>query len=156
MGVDEKLTRRDFADRLAVGSFWSAIGAAALGVARLPKPSVLPEVSTRLKLGRPADFPPGTARLFEDRNVFVFADEKGVYALSAVCTHLGCIVSRAGDGRFECPCHGSRFDAQGRPTAGPAPRALDWLEVRRAPNGLLYADTSVVVAAGTRWERKTA
>lgn len=146
-------TRRDFWGTLAFGSFWAAVGTALLGMIRLPKPAVMPEASSRLKLGPPQEFPPGAVRAIEGRNVFVFADGEGIYAISAVCTHLGCIVRRKEEGGFECPCHGSRFDAQGLPTAGPAPRGLEWLEVRQAPSGMLYADTRVGVPHGTKWRR---
>lgn len=151
--MEEKLTRRDFWDRLAFGSFWAAVGTAVLGMLRLPKPAVMPEASARVRLGSPDEFPPGTVRVIEGSNVFVFADGQGIYAISAVCTHLGCIVSRREEGGFECPCHGSRFDAEGRPTAGPAPRRLEWFEVRQAPNGVLYADTGTTVPDGTKLRR---
>ena len=52
-----------------------------------------------------------------------------VDALTAVCTHTGCLVRAAGSG-FECPCHKSRFDEEGRCLGGPAPRPLDRLETR--------------------------
>ena len=151
--MEPKLSRREFSGALAFGSFWTAVGTAVLGMMQLPKPAVMPEASSRLKLGLPHDFPPGTSRAFEDRHVFAFSDGEGIWAISAVCTHLGCIVSPGADGRFECPCHGSRFEPSGRVTAGPAPRGLDWLEVRRAPNGVLYADTSRTVPSGTKWKR---
>lgn len=146
------LTRRDFLGKLALGSFWTAVGAAVVGMIKLPKPSVMPEASSRVKLGPPYDFLPGAFRYFEEKNLFVFGDAEGVYALSAVCTHLGCIVNRTKEGWFDCPCHGSRFEADGRVIAGPAPRNLEWLEVWQAPNGLLYADVSKTVPAGTRWK----
>jgi Rieske Fe-S protein len=54
-----------------------------------------------------------------------------VDALSAVCTHTGCLVrATAAVPGFECPCHRSRFDAEGRSLAGPALRPLDRLETR--------------------------
>jgi Rieske Fe-S protein len=48
-----------------------------------------------------------------------------VHAFSAVCTHQGCTVNHVGGGTIDCPCHGSRFDAQtGAVRAGPATRPL--------------------------------
>ncbi len=44
-------------------------------------------------------------------------------AISGVCTHMGCWVAASDDG-FECPCHGSTYDREGRNTGGPARRPL--------------------------------
>ena len=43
-------------------------------------------------------------------------------ALSAICTHQGCTVSSydSGSSQFVCPCHGSKFDANGKVVQGPA------------------------------------
>lgn len=52
--------------------------------------------------------------------------EDGFLALYAVCTHLGCLPKwTPGNNRFECPCHGSKFEANGDYIEGPAPRDLD-------------------------------
>jgi len=46
--------------------------------------------------------------------------------LYAVCTHLGCLPKWvATNNRFECPCHGSKFEKDGTYIEGPAPRSLD-------------------------------
>lgn len=56
----------------------------------------------------------------------VYRDESGVlHERSAVCTHLGCIVSwNTEEKTWDCPCHGSRFDTHGQVINGPATTAL--------------------------------
>jgi len=58
--------------------------------------------------------------------VAVYRDEDGVvHGMSAVCPHLGCIVMwDAAEKTWDCPCHGSRFDAVGSVINGPANRDL--------------------------------
>ncbi|HJZ86257.1 MAG TPA: ubiquinol-cytochrome c reductase iron-sulfur subunit [Polyangia bacterium] len=56
-----------------------------------------------------------------------------VRAFSTVCPHLGCGIDWSPNSkRFDCPCHGSSFDADGRRVAGPSPRDMDELEVKLA------------------------
>jgi Rieske Fe-S protein len=64
----------------------------------------------------------------------VVKDDQGVVsALSAVCTHLGCIVGwNEVDRTWDCPCHGSRFDSQGQVISGPAVSPLEAREVGAA------------------------
>jgi len=53
----------------------------------------------------------------------------GLHEMSAKCTHLGCIVKwNDSDNSWDCPCHGSRFDALGRVLGGPAVNALTPIE----------------------------
>ncbi|HYP27435.1 MAG TPA: FAD-dependent oxidoreductase [Blastocatellia bacterium] len=54
--------------------------------------------------------------------VAVYRDQQGaLHERSAVCTHLGCIVSwDSVEKTWDCPCHGSRFDRYGRVVNGPA------------------------------------
>jgi nitrite reductase/ring-hydroxylating ferredoxin subunit len=56
----------------------------------------------------------------------VYRDESGTeHKVSARCTHLGCIVSwNSAERSWDCPCHGSRFDVDGRVLQGPAVKAL--------------------------------
>lgn len=51
--------------------------------------------------------------------------EGQVIAISATCSHLGCIVTWDEEQKiFKCPCHNGRYDAQGRVISGPPPRPL--------------------------------
>jgi glycine/D-amino acid oxidase-like deaminating enzyme/nitrite reductase/ring-hydroxylating ferredoxin subunit len=62
----------------------------------------------------------------DGENVAAFKDEQGiVHAVSAVCTHMGCIVGwNATDRTWDCPCHGSRFELSGEVIHGPATQPL--------------------------------
>ena len=72
------------------------------------------------------------------RPVIVVNTDEGFAALSAVCTHLGCVVRwKKGRRQFFCPCHGGRFDVDGRVLGGPAPRPLVKLEVEEQAGRVL-------------------
>ncbi len=146
-----RVSRRSFLSLASLGSFFAALGTAAAGMLRLPNPTVLPGPVRRFKLGVPEQFPLGSETRFEQENVLLMRAAEGVYAVSTVCTHLGCTVSRSAEG-FACPCHGSQFDADGKVTAGPAPRGLPWLEVSRAADGQLMVNADNEVPAGTYYE----
>lgn len=68
--------------------------------------------------------PPGTGAIIRDglTKLAVYRDEEGkIYCHSAICPHLGCIVSwNKGEKSWDCPCHGSRFDVNGKVLNGPA------------------------------------
>lgn len=145
-----EVRRRDF---LGLGALWSFLGTGVVMVAgalRLPMPSVFPETGSKFRIGPPDRFAVGSATRIEGRNVLVLRDAEGFRALSLVCTHLGCINQRQPSGEFVCPCHGSRFDAEGRVTQGPAPSRLRFLEISRAPSGDLLVDGERSVDPGTR------
>ncbi len=142
-------TRRDF---LGIAAMWSAIGAfvmAMLGALRLPMPSVFPESNSRIKLGSPQQFQVGTTDYLPNHRLWLFRTNEGFYAISSVCTHLGCIAERDDAGEFLCPCHGSKFSPEGYVEGGPAPKGLVWVELSLSPEGQLMADTLKVVPTGT-------
>ena len=126
----------------AVGG--GALGVGALGAAlttlRFIEPSVLNEEDQRITVGRPDEIAVGTVLVLAKGHVYLLRTEVGFIALSTVCTHLGCIVrAETETGGFACPCHGSRFRAEGTVRLGPAVR-----ELRRHPisleEGLLIVD----------------
>ena len=106
---------------------------------------------TRHPLGSPERYPAGALSWEANAGVFVMRDERGLRALSATCTHLGCTVRRDGEG-FVCPCHGSRYDAEGRVIGGPAPRSLAFVELELDRHGRLVVDTGVEVDAADHLE----
>ncbi len=76
---------------------------------------------------------------YHNKPALLVSDAEGNYhALSAVCTHLGCIVKwQAGKKEFLCPCHGGRYDITGKVLSGPPPEPLFTIDVV-AEGGKLY------------------
>ena len=74
---------------------------------------------------------PGTGAVLSQgmKKIAVYKDHDGkVYRLSPICTHLGCIVDwNEGEKTWDCPCHGSRYSAQGEVINGPAMKDLEKL-----------------------------
>ncbi|MFQ5628785.1 MAG: ubiquinol-cytochrome c reductase iron-sulfur subunit [bacterium] len=148
----DEITRRRFLNM--VGN--SAIGVAGLGsigvTLEFLKPNVLLEIPLRFKAGTVDNTPPGTVVFNPEYRVFIFRDVSGFfYAVSAVCTHLGCTVNWKAEGTPEhaegviaCPCHGSVFSRTGVVLSGPAPRDLDRFRMR-LEDGKLVVDTAETV-----------
>ncbi len=144
----EPMPRRDF---LGLAAWWSAAAAllfAFLGSMRLPKAAVLPSPSKKFRVRLPASLPFGEAYVPAGRSVALYKNEGGVYAVSTVCTHLGCIVKPTYEG-FDCPCHGSKFAKDGSVLKGPAPKGLPWHEVKHLGGDDFLIDEGKTVAAGT-------
>ena len=148
--------RRDFLLKLGAGAGVAALTAQAAASLRSLVPNVSYDAPTTVKLGPPAEFPDGI-KFLPDERLFVFRQGNTFHAISAVCTHLGCTVraealprveTREVGGqpmrlthRFLCPCHGSKYEGDGRNVAGPAPRPLDWYELTvAADDGQLVVD----------------
>jgi cytochrome b6-f complex iron-sulfur subunit len=87
----------------------------------------------------------GDELLFEEMKTIVRRhSETEIAAISLVCTHLGCTVSRIETG-FLCPCHGSQYDGDGNVVGGPAPKTLPWKEVKKVPGDQLEVNTGIDV-----------
>ncbi len=132
---------------------WAAIASTGLGfllsTVRFLVPNVLYEPPSRFSIGLPSQFPPDVPTFLEDRRLFVFNEADGFYAISSVCTHLGCNVKRSTTG-FDCPCHGSRFDQNGRVIRGPAPEPLTWYALSLSAGGDLIVDLDRTVSPDFR------
>jgi len=69
------------------------------------------------------DIPSNGALVYKEARVAIAREGEKIYAVSLICTHLGCTVS-ATPGELVCPCHGSAFDWKGNVLKGPADRPL--------------------------------
>lgn len=90
--------------------------------------------SHSLRIAR-REIPSEGALVYADQRLAVLRRGEQIYALSLICTHLGCTVQVNPDG-LTCPCHGSRFDLSGQVLSGPAPRALEHLTLREAGDSI--------------------
>lgn len=125
---------------LCLGGLGAAVAAAAAWpVYRYLAPR--PVTVTAVKVDIPdKDVPEGEARFFDFGGASAVLVRKrggGLIALSAVCTHMGCIVQWEKDKQdFLCPCHGGHYTVEGAVTAGPPPKPLTKLPVTVA-NGII-------------------
>jgi cytochrome b6-f complex iron-sulfur subunit len=144
----ELMPRRDF---LGLGAAYAASAAllvAFFGALRLPKAAVLPSSSKKFRISLPTTMVEGLPHIPSGRSVAVFQRGNEVYAMSTVCTHLGCLVKPSDEG-FDCPCHGSKFGKDGSVIRGPAPKALPWLEVKHIGGNQFLVDEGKPVPAGS-------
>lgn len=164
--MTEKHDRRDFLMKAGIGAGVAGLAAQAAASLRSLVPNVSYDAPTTVKLGMPADFPDGL-KFLPDERLFVFREGKTFYAVSAVCTHLGCTVRAEAlprveratvEGkslrlthRFLCPCHGSKYTGDGTNVSGPAPRPLAWYHLSIAlDDGQLVVDLAQEVGRDFR------
>lgn len=80
--------------------------------------------------------PLGGALVYKQSRVAIVRREKDVYALSLVCTHLGCTVNVTAE-NLVCPCHGSVFDREGKVLKGPSDKPLQRLTTEQRGDKLV-------------------
>ncbi len=128
-------SRRSFLDGLLGGTIAVLVAATIYPIVRYLWPSYQrPGGARGESVSIPlSQVPAGSARFLKFRGepAVVIRTDAAVYALSAVCTHLGCIVKwDEARGHLACPCHAAYFDVNGNVLGGPAPRPLPSFEVR--------------------------
>lgn len=145
--IKEKVQRRSFISWLAVA--WVAFAAATGGfltmILRIFFPNVLFEPPQSFKIGPPEEYEIGLVdiRWQAQFGTWIIRDSEGIYALSTVCTHLGCTPNwLENENKFKCPCHGSGFRKSGINFEGPAPRPLERYRIVMADDGQILIDKS--------------
>ena len=141
-------SRRDFLALLGRGALWTTAGVTVVALLRYlsftePTP---PQVFV---LDEPSAYLPGTTTTVAEGRAFIGHDDRGLYAINATCTHLGCLVKQAQAG-FECPCHGSQFTANGTVANGPATLPLNYSALSIDAAGKVVLDLSRTVGAEVR------
>jgi cytochrome b6-f complex iron-sulfur subunit len=145
-GAPTLWARRDFFSLAGWAGVLAALGASLLGFARFMFPRVLFEPTPVFKAGLPDEYPVGSVseRWKKDQRVWIVREPDGFYAISAICTHLGCTPNwLQTENKFKCPCHGSGFKRTGVNFEGPAPRPLERVRIALADDGQLLIDKSV-------------
>lgn len=147
--MNEETTRRRFLQWLLGGT----LGLTALAAARIserfmqpPLPTSRPSPAKVAAVDAPAE---GASLYMPTVRAYLMRDQAGFYAMTAICTHLGCLLDKSADG-LVCPCHGSRYNRDGRNLTGPAPAPLNHLAVSWGKSGDLVIDPNIVVSPGER------
>jgi nitrite reductase/ring-hydroxylating ferredoxin subunit len=115
-----------------------------------PPPSGGPQTTTDAKAALLAT-PDGTTRDYRNLGFFLLKDAAGIYAMTTICTHMGCTVGLPVGTRITCPCHGSQYDLGGGNQLGPATVPLVHYQVTEpSPGAFLVVDTAHTVSVTTR------
>ena len=127
MPCDRCVTRREFLGRASVGL---AVGLVATGCGDgvvsgiAPRPSDERETVSITVADFPALATPGVLVKVSSYYAAKRTGGSTFDAFSMVCTHQGCLTVITDGQRFDCPCHNSRFDANGSRISGPATQPL--------------------------------
>ncbi|MGO8795702.1 MAG: ubiquinol-cytochrome c reductase iron-sulfur subunit [Candidatus Sulfotelmatobacter sp.] len=145
--------RRAFFVRLGLGSLGIATAGTAAFAYQYLSPNVLFEPSPIINAGKPESYPVDSVTLDANSGIYLIHSQEGFFALSAICTHLGCLTAWKQElGIIACPCHGSKFSVfdpkrtPGQKIEGPAPKPLPWLRTWVSDEGDLMIDRSMNIS----------
>jgi len=137
----KNLSRRDFL-KLTTNSLLALTGALGIGgLIRYLSYQFDPTPPSEFDIGPALDYPLNSHTMLAHIPAIVIHDKKGLRAISLACTHLGCTIEQRNFG-FECPCHSSRYDINGKVLKGPANKDLEKLRVAKSEDGNLHLFTT--------------
>jgi len=148
--VSDELGRRRF-----LNTTWKVLGAALVVEAGWTSYDILNPQSSGafggvVAAGPASEYREGTVKYFQDGRFYVTASSNELVALYQKCPHLGCRVPFCdSSGRFECPCHGSKYNLRGEYIEGPAPHGMDRFPLR-IHGGQVFVDTATPVTGPAR------
>ena len=105
-------------------------------------PGIVVEPPLSFKAGFPQDYGPGVDERWKEKyGVWIVRDEAEMYALIAICTHLGCPPNwLPAEEKFKCACHGSGYYMNGVNFEGPTPRPLERAAISISEDGQILVD----------------
>ena len=128
-----KLTRRDFLKITSRGLLGLSGLLGLAGIIRFLSFEPDPPPPQRFDVGPSSLYPKGSRSVLKDVPALLIHSAEGLTALSLTCPHLGCTVDASSD-ELECPCHGSRYAADGQLLQGPATKRLPTLKIETGPD----------------------
>jgi len=141
-----RMGRKNFLSLAGWFAVFSFLATATIGALRLMVPRVLYEAPSAFRAGLPSDYVVGEVNesYKDEYRVWIVREVEGFYALSAICTHLGCTPRwLPAESKFKCPCHGSGYHKDGVNFEGPTPRPLERLKVTLSDDGQITVDRNV-------------
>ncbi|NLX60297.1 MAG: Rieske 2Fe-2S domain-containing protein [Phycisphaerae bacterium] len=146
------MSRRGFLQACTAGAALTVVAAGGYVAFRFLQPDGSLDVPADFVLGRAQDIPQGRTFVAQAK-LFVERQGARVRCISAVCTHLGCLVTwDEGIQRYRCPCHGSDFLPDGTNPTGPASKPLPFFRLSRDADGRVIAHRrQTLVCDGNEW-----
>ena len=143
----DKINRSQFFKRLGLGAISVATVGSGLFLLDFLSPKVVLERSQVFNAGALENFSPGTVTLNAKNRTFIVREEEGgIYAISAVCTHLGCLTRwNENKGEITCPCHGTKFTKTGSVIVGPTSKTLPRFSISLNEKNEIIVDRSILV-----------
>jgi cytochrome b6-f complex iron-sulfur subunit len=126
--------RRRVAQFILGGGFLASVISFFYPVLRYLVPPILPDLGgSEVVAAKVGELKPNSYKIFRFGSrpgLLIYTAENQYRAMSATCTHLGCIVQYRNDLReVWCACHNGMYDLNGRNISGPPPRPLEAYDV---------------------------